>query len=101
VDLFIDIVMRILWIGSPILLSVSGVGLLALKKWGRFAALITAVMISLGLFVYGIMALRYNLQENLVFSSCCLIGATCFIFIIFYLNRAKVKAQFNSPQPEV
>jgi len=91
-DLLIDRAMRILYIGIPIMLFYSGLGLLDLKKQGRLCAIITATILSLGLLVISIMLL---MNKNIFFSSINFIAALFFIFIIYFLTRPKVREQFK------
>lgn len=94
-DLLVDIFMRILFIATPIVLIVSAGGLLCLDRWSRPCAIITAIVLSIVWFIYGIQGLLYDPKANMFFSSFCFTVVLLFIISIFYLTRPKVKDQFR------
>ena len=99
-DRFMDIFMRILWIGTPIALAISGSGLLASLKWARVLSLITGAVLTLESFVFGVVGFFYNLKENLLFgilfSSVCFLVALVFGFSVRYLASQAVRDYFRN-----
>jgi len=86
--------MRLLFMGTPVLLILSGVGLLRKKFWGRNITIATSLILALATSVYGILGLN-ELPENLGFCGVCFIMASLFISCVMLLIQPKVKAQFK------
>ena len=83
-DVFIDIIMRLLYIGTPIGLFISGVGLLLKKRWGKYWAMTTSTILFFTCLGYGVSGLDY--QGNFMFCLGCFISAFLFGATVFYLK---------------
>ena len=83
-DILIDILMRLLYVGTPIGLFISGVGLLMRKNWGKHSAIATSTILFIACFGYGISGLSY--KGNFMFCLACFISAFFFGTIAFYLK---------------
>lgn len=94
-DVLVDLGMRVLFIGIPIALLASGVGLLLMKRFGHISAIVTATMLAIALSVYGAFGLVDQSSPALSFSNFCFIGALVFVLLTFYLTRPNVKTLFK------
>jgi hypothetical protein len=90
-DAFMDILMRILFIGAPIGLLVSATGLFGLKKWGMICAVIVSAIFSITCLIYGIIGLGY--KGNTVFCGVCFFLTALFVMAI--ISLFKNKEQFS------
>jgi len=88
-DIILDIFFRILFIGTPFGLLISGIGLLRYKKWGRFCAIFVSVILGIATFWYAITGLGY--EGNVVFCIVCFGLGIFFLSALFYL--------FKNPTP--
>ncbi|MCX5698905.1 MAG: hypothetical protein NTX01_04330 [Candidatus Omnitrophica bacterium] len=86
-DVLIDITMRILFIGTPIILVVSAIGLLKQKEWGRIGAICVSGILLFVCLAYGILGLKY--KSNIGFCITCLFLVILFAAIISYLMKVK------------
>jgi hypothetical protein len=86
-DALIDITMRILFIGVPIILVVSAIGLLKQKEWGRICAIYVSGVLLFACLAYGILGLKY--KGNTGFCIVCLALVILFAAIISYLAKVK------------
>lgn len=114
-DILLEIFMRLLFIATPIALFLSGAGLLCSDKWARRCAIITATVLTLLLWGYGIEALIHqmsfissnisdtvaNISFVIVFSRFCFISALFFVLVVFYLTRPEVKEYFKTNNSDV
>jgi len=85
-------------------LLLSGFGLMTLERWGRSIAIAVLAILSLGALSIAIDAAIFNhiftnynhtLTEYRIFASLALTGGIFFLSLIYYLNRPKVKEQFE------
>lgn len=86
-DVFMDILMRILFIGTPIALLVSAAGLFGLKKWGMICAVIASLVFSVACLIYGISGLRY--KGNAIFCGVCFLLTALFVMAVIFLFKNK------------
>ena len=92
-DVFIDGLMRLLFIVLPVVLFIVGHGLFYFKKWGRDVARITGLILFLIMFLYGITGIKYPNSND--FISFCFVGAAIFLLIVIYLSSSNVRQHFN------
>ena len=94
-SLFIDVLMRVIFIGTPVVLFLSGFGLLLMQKWGRLLTLIASTAFALGTAIYGVSGLLYDIRENIYFSSTCFLLSLLFIGVLVFLGRKSGRALFH------
>ncbi len=87
IDVFMDVLMRILFIGAPIGLLVSAVGLFGIKKWGMICAVIVSAILSTTCLIFGILGLRY--KGNIIFCGTCFLLSVLFVRAIISLFKKK------------
>ena len=94
-DVVLDIVMRILFITSPLICITTGVGLLRLKNWARLITMFLSPVLSF--IVIGISGIFLDtiIPPNIVSLTIVLGTVIISIGIIYYLTRSKVKEQFK------
>ena len=99
-DRFMDIFMRLLWIGTPLALAVSGIGLLVSFKWARALSLITGAVLTLESFIFGMLGFFANLKEHALFgvilSGVCFFVALLFGRSVRYLTSQAVRDYFRN-----
>jgi hypothetical protein len=91
----VDIIMRILFISSPVLFITAGIGLLKLKNWARLMTMFLSPALSF--IAIGIFALFLDVLISPKIASLIIpygVGVMA-IGIIVYLTRPKVKEQFK------
>jgi len=94
-QILLDIIMRILFISSPVLFGMAGVGLLNLKNWARLMTIFLSPILSfIAVGISGIF-LDAIIPPNVVFKAIVLGTAVMCISIIYYLMRPQVKEQFR------
>ena len=97
---FMDLFMRILWIGTPFALFAAGIGLSRSWGWSRTLALITGIVLALESFIYGMIGLFVNFKENVLFSvlfsSVCFLIAAMFGVSARYLASRAVQEYFRA-----
>lgn len=97
-DIFMDILMRIVFVGIPISFLVSAVGLLRYKKWGRLCAIIFSIILSIMFLIYGILSITSS-EAKYYISSVVTFSVISFIFVLFFATTAlyliKAKEQFD------
>ena len=86
-DVFMDVLMRILFIATPVSLLVSAMGLFKFKGWGRICASAVSVILSVECLIFGILGLGY--KGNTVFCTVYFILTLLFLTATIYLFNAK------------
>ncbi len=88
-EIALDIIMRILFITSPVVFLVTAIGLLELKNWAR---ILTMILFPVLIYItsFGVCIL-FDVPPILILVIC----GIFFVLIIYYLTRPKVKEQFK------
>lgn len=94
-EVAVEIIMRILFISSPFLFLITGIGLLKLKNWARILTLfLSPALAYVGVGFTGII-LTFLIPDKIwtfIFSITVIVT---FLSIIYYLTRPEVKEQFR------
>jgi hypothetical protein len=94
-QILLDIIMRILFISSPAVFIITGMGLLKLKNWARLIVICLSPALSFiavgisGIFLDAIM------PPNIVSKAIILGTIIMSVGLIYYLTRSAVKEQFK------
>lgn len=91
----LDVIMRILFISSPVMFLVTGIGLLRLKNWARLTTIFYSPVLSYIVVGFAPMHFIKYIPSNIwpiIFSVGLIMSI---LFILFFLTRPKVKEQFK------
>jgi len=94
-EVVIDIIMRILFISSPLTFISAGVGMLNLKNWARIMVMFIFPIPSFIAISISGSFLNVIMPPDIVSLMTLLGTAVMSLAIIFYLTRPKVKEQFK------
>lgn len=84
-DKFVDAAMRVLFVGTPFGLLISGIGLLKQRKWGSFLGILVSAILLFATFSYGIAGLGD--KGNAIFCAVCFGLGIFFLSALIYLSK--------------